>query len=173
MSGAVKIGLLQFSLIYLLLLAVLLVMKRAKVDKMKILIVASLRMTVQLVIVGYLLTFIFERPNPLFTVLFLAATVSFSVHRVLSGRKGLNRRFKLAVAGSLALPGLAVLFYFVGAVIGKNIFDPQYTIPLSGMVIGNAMTGMTLALKTFQDTVRDQRKKIDALLNLGVLLRRY
>ncbi len=168
MNGAVNIGLFEFSLVYLLLIAVLIVMKYAKVDKMKILLIASVRMTVQLVLVGYLLTFIFEHPNPWFTVLFLAATVSFSIHRVLSGQKWMNTEFKIAVACSLALPGLVILAYFVCIIVRKSIFDAQYTIPLSGMVIGNAMTGMTLALKTFRDTIRDQRKKIDTLLYLGV-----
>lgn len=167
MEGAVQIGLGAFCLIYLLLIVVLLVMKHAKVDKMKLLILASVRMTVQLVLVGYLLTYIFQNPNPWFTVLFLIATIGFSIHRVLSGCKKLNFKFKLSVSCSLALPGLAVLIYFVCLVIRKNFFDAQYTIPLSGMVIGNAMTGMTLALKSFQDTIRDQRKKIDTLLYLG------
>lgn len=169
MGGAARIGLVQFSLVYLLLLVVLFLMKRAKVDKMKMLVLASVRMTVQLVLAGFLLTYLLQYPNPWFTVLFLAVMIAFSIHRVFSTlQKAVNRKFKAAIALSLAIPGLGVLAYFVCAVIGENFFNAQYTIPLAGMVIGNAMTGMTLGMRAFLDSIRDQRKKIDALLYLGV-----
>lgn len=167
MSGAVKIGLIPFSLIYLLLLVVLIFMKAAKINQTKLLLLASLRMTVQLILTGYLLTYILENQNPLYTLLVLLVMAAFSVHRVLSGQKQLNRKFKLAVALSLSFSGVSVLAFFVCAVIGKSFFDAQYTIPLSGMIVGNAMTGVNLGLKTFLDNVQAQRKKINALLNLG------
>ena len=40
------------------------------------------------------------------------------------------------------------------------------------MVIGNAMTGVTLAMKTFTEAVETERNKIDTLLNLGVTPKR-
>ena len=52
-------------------------------------------------------------------------------------------------------------------VVGKSIFNPQYTIPLAGMIMGNSMTGVTLGLKTFNENIRSQRTKIETLLNLG------
>ena len=87
MTGAVKLGLLPFSLIYLLLIIVLAVMKKSKINQMKLLIVASVRMTVQLILVGFVLTYLFEHPHPLFTVAFLAAMIGFSIQRVLSKNK--------------------------------------------------------------------------------------
>lgn len=168
MGGAARIGIAEFSLIYLLLLVVLFIMKRAKIDKMKMLLLASVRMTVQLVIAGFVLMYILKYPNPLYTVLFLAAMIAFSVHRIYSTRKGLNRKFKTAIAFSLMIPGLGVLAYFVCAVVREDFFNAQYTVPLAGMVIGNSMTGMTLGLRSFMESIHDQRKKIDALLYMGV-----
>lgn len=168
MEGTVRLTIAQFSLIYLLLLVVLFIMKRSKIDRTKLLLVASIRMTVQLVLIGFVLEYIFKNPNPIITVLFLAVMIAFSIHRVFSTRKDLNKRFKIIVAVSLAVCGLSVLMYFVGVVVGKSIFDPQYTIPLAGMIIGNAMTGLTLGLKTFMENIKMQRRKIDTLTNLGV-----
>ena len=167
MTGAVKLGLLPFSLIYLLLIIVLAVMKKSKINQMKLLIVASVRMTVQLILVGFVLTYLFEHPHPLFTVAFLAAMIGFSIQRVLSKNKGLNQKFKLAVALSLTFSGLFVLVFFVVLVVREDFFNPQYAIPLAGMIIGNAMTGVTLGLKTFQEGVAAGRQQIEALLNLG------
>jgi len=168
MQGIVKLSIFQFSLIYLLLLLVIAIMKKSKIEKTKLLITASIRMTVQLILAGLILTYIFENPHPIFTVIYLAAMIIFSIRRVLSKYPDINHRFKIAVSMSLALTGLFVLAFFVMAVVGKGFFVPQYTIPLAGMIIGNAMTGVTLALKKFTDDVKSHRNKIEALLNLGV-----
>ena len=168
MNGAAKLSVVSFSLIYLLLLVVLFIMRRAKVDKTRLLIIASVRMTVQMVLVGFILQYILGNPHPVFVILFLASMVAFSIHRALAKHRDLNRRFKLYVAGALSLSGLTVLAYFVCAVVGKSFFDAQFTIPLAGMIIGNSMTGVSLALKTLTEGVDGGRKQIEALLNLGV-----
>jgi len=168
MQGAVELSILQFSLIYLLLIIVLIIMKKSKVNQTKLLLVASLRMTVQLVLVGYILQYVFSNPKPIFTIIFLILMITFSIHRVITSRKDLNRKFKIAIGVSLTFSGLFVLIFFVTIVVGKSIFNPQYTIPLAGMIIGNAMTGVTIAIKTFMDDISKQKNKISSLLNLGV-----
>ncbi|HEY8889765.1 MAG TPA: iron export ABC transporter permease subunit FetB [Clostridium sp.] len=168
MAGVVQLSIFKFSLIYLLLIVVLIIMKKSKVNQSKLLLVASLRMTLQLVLVGYILQYVFKNPNPLFTIIFLILMISFSIHRVIGGRKDLNNNFKIAIACSLTFCGLFVLIFFVSVVVGKSIFNPQYTIPLAGMIIGNAMTGVNIAIKTFMDDISKEKNKINTLLNLGV-----
>ncbi|MDR0362950.1 MAG: ABC transporter permease [Planctomycetota bacterium] len=158
----------RFALSYLLLLAVLAVMKKCRIDRTRLLVVASARMTVQLVIAGLALTYIFRHPHPLFTILYLLAMTAFAIHRVLSRCPGVNRRFKIAIALSLAAAGLGTVFFFVGAAVGASPLNPRYMIPLSGMIMGNAMTGVTLGMKSFHESVEAGREKIAALLDLGV-----
>jgi putative ABC transport system permease protein len=167
MQGAVQLNILQFSLVYLLLIIVLAIMKKSKINQSKFLIIASLRMTVQLVLAGLILTYIFKNPHPVFVAIYIIAMVAFSIKRVLNKNKGLNSKFKWAVSISLAGSGIFILSYFVIVVVGKSIFNPQYTIPLAGMIMGNSMTGVTLGLKTFNENIRSERAKIDTLLNLG------
>ncbi|MBE5965385.1 MAG: iron export ABC transporter permease subunit FetB [Lachnospiraceae bacterium] len=168
MNSIVKLSILQFSLIYVLLLVILAIMKKSKINQTKLLIVASLRMTVQLVLAGLILTYIFKNPHPLFVILYLAAMIAFSIRRVLSKNKDINKKFKIAISISLTFSGLFILAYFILAVVGESFFNPQYTIPLAGMIIGNAMTGVTLGMKSFTENIKNQRNKIEALLNLGV-----
>lgn len=168
MDEVVKLSIFQFSLIYLLLIIILIIMKKSKIEQTKLLLVSSLRMTVQLVLAGLILTYIFENPHPIFVVIYLIAMVLFSIHRVLSSNKGLNKGFKLAIILALSFSGVFVLGYFVLVVVGESFFNPQYTIPLAGMIIGNAMTGLSLGLKTFNENIKSQRNRIEALLNLGV-----
>lgn len=167
MREVVQLSILQFSSVYLLLIIVLAIMKHSKINQTKLLIIASFRMTVQLVLAGLVLTYIFENQHPAFTGIYLTLMVAFAIKRTLAKNAGLNKRFKIAVAASLALSGLAILAFFVIFIVGQSLFNPQYTIPLAGMIIGNAMTGVTLALKAFTDSLKSQRIKIDSLLNLG------
>ncbi|WP_298836914.1 ABC transporter permease [Clostridium sp.] len=168
MEGIVKLSISHFLLIYLLLIIVLLIMKKSKVTQTKLLLVASLRMTIQLIIIGYILQYVFSNPNPIFTVAFLVIMIIFSIHRVITSRKDLNNNFKIAIGISLTFSGLFVLIFFVTIVVGKSISNPQYTIPLAGMIIGNAMTGVNIAIKTFMDDISKEKDKINTLLNLGV-----
>ena len=167
MSQIVKLEIGQFALIYLLLLAVLAVMKKCRVNEAKLLVVDSVRMTVQLTLAGWILTALFQHPHPVFTLLYLAMMVGFAIYRVLHRVPGLNRRFQWIVGASVALPGLCVLFFFVRVVVGESIFNPQYVIPIAGMVMGNTMTGAGLGLKTFCDSLSGQRSKLQALLAIG------
>lgn len=168
MKEIIKLELWQFALVYLLLIIVLVIMKKCKINQTKLLLVASLRMTVQLVLAGLILTCIFENPHPLFTVLYLLAMTAFAIHRILSKNKDLNKKFKLSIAISLSLSGLCIVVFFVAMVVGESIFNPQYVIPLSGMIMGNAMTGVSLGVKTFRESFSGQANKINALLNIGV-----
>ena len=167
MSDVIALNIWQFSLIYLLLVLVLFVMKKCKIHQTKLLVVASLRMTVQLVLAGLILTYILDNPHPAFTALYLVLITGFAIHMALQRNKGINGKFKLIVGVSLAGSGLAVVCFFIMAVVGVSIFNPQYTIPISGMIIGNAMTGVSLGLKTFTESLAARKNRIDALINAG------
>ena len=167
MQGVIQLNIIQFSLVYLLLIVILAIMKKSKINQTRLLMIASIRMTVQLVLAGLILTYIFKYPHPIFTILYLLAMVAFSIHRVLQKYPELNFRFKLAVSLSLLLPGLFIIAFFIIVVVGTNLFNPQYAVPVGGIIIGNAMTGVTLGLKSFMDNVKVQRPKVETLLNLG------
>ena len=163
-----EINLINFGAAYLLLLLVFAIMKKCKVNQSKLLLVASIRMTLQLVLAGLVLTFIIQNPHPAFTVLFLCAMTGFAMYTILSRNKGINPRFKVVVACSLGLCGLSIVAVFITVVIGVSFFNPQYTIPISGMILGNAMTGVGLGLKTFNENIKSGALRIETLINIGV-----
>jgi len=166
-SNVIVLNIWQFGSIYLLLLIVLAIMKKCNIGQSKLLVIASFRMTLQLILAGLVLTYIFKNPQPIFVLLYLAAMMTMSVHTVLSRNKGINKRFKVIVTFSLVLTGLFVILFFILGVVGVSFFNPQYTIPISGMIMGNAMTGVSLGLKTFNDSIKTQKLKIDTLINIG------
>ena len=167
MNQIVSMQIWQFSLIYVLLILVIIVMKKCKINKSKLLIWASFRMTIQLILAGLILTYIFKHPNPIFTMTYLLLMTGFAIFRVLSGNKTLNKKFKIMIAISIAFSGIFIILFFVCIVIGESMFNPQYVIPIAGMIMGNTMTGVTLGIKTFRESLDGQKIKIDALLNIG------
>jgi len=143
-------------------------MKKCKINQTKLLIVASMRMTAQLVLAGLILTYIFENPHPVFTALYILIMTGFAIYMTLHRNKTINKKFKLIVGLSLAVSGITIVCFFIMVIVGVSIFNPQYTIPISGMIIGNAMTGVSLGVKTFNENIQSQRPKIDTLINMGV-----
>lgn len=163
----IELSLIRFALVYLLLLIVLFIMKKCKIEQTKLLFVASMKMTLQLIVAGLLIEYIFRANHPLYTLLYLAAMVLFTIHRILSKHKTLNLKFKVIIAASVAGAGLLVLAYFIAIVIGQNLFDQQYVIPIAGMLLGNTMTAISLGLKSFQESLQGQQSKINALMCIG------
>ncbi|MFB0918553.1 MAG: ABC transporter permease [Clostridiaceae bacterium] len=167
MNGIIEMQLWQFSLVYLLLLIVTVILKKSKVDQTKLLFLASFRMTIQLILAGFILTYIFQNPHPVFTILYLAVMIGFTIYRVLSKNKGITPAFQRVIAFSIAGSGLFVILFFIYIVVGQNISNPQYVIPISGMIMGNTMTGVSLGVKTFRESLNGQRAKINALQCFG------
>ena len=67
---------LQFSTVYLLLLLILFIMKRCRIEKTGLLLMASAKMTIQLILSGWVLTYLFDRPNSLWTGHYLFVLIS-------------------------------------------------------------------------------------------------
>lgn len=168
MKSIIELSIYQFSAVYLLLLVVLGIMRWCSIDKSKLLVVASVRMTVQLVIAGLVLTYIFKEPCWWYTAAYLLLMIVFACHRVISKNPWLNKAFRAIVCLSLTGCALSVMAFFVTAVVRVDLFNPQYAIPLGGMIIGNAMTGLNLGLKSFSDSLTSEHTRAETLLNFGV-----
>lgn len=167
MNGIIELQIKEFLLVYLLLIVVAVIMKRCKIDKTKILIVASMRMTVQLMLAGFILTYIFKNPHPVLTLTYLVCMTVFAIHRALAGNNEINRKFKLVISLSVSGSGALIVLFFVCGIVGVSFFEPQYVIPIAGMVMGNTMTGVALGVKTFRENIKEQRLRINALINAG------
>lgn len=167
MDSVSEITLGRFLLVYLLLLIILGIMRKYKISQSKLVIISSLQMTIQLVLAGFILTYIFKNPKPIYTVIYIILMMLFAIHRVLSKNKDLNFKFKFYVVMSLVLSCLGVIIFFIITIVNQNIFNPQYTIPISGMVFGNVMTGLNLGLKTFYENLYINKDRIETLLNFG------
>lgn len=107
---------------------------------------AVVRMVIQLVLVGYVLTYIFESDSAWIVIGVLAVMLfssSWIALRTLSNRR--NELFLKALA-AIVVGGVVVLLLITQGVLMLNPwYMPQYLIPLAGMIFANAMNCVSLA----------------------------
>jgi len=114
------------------------------------LVYATLRMLFQLVLIGFLLTLIFEKSNAVVVCLILAFMLAaagwIALRTVEVQRKVLYFRALLA----LVIGCVSTLVLIIGGVIQlKPWHEPTYIIPLAGMIFANAMNSVSLAAERF------------------------
>jgi putative ABC transport system permease protein len=93
----------------------------------------------------------------------------FSIYNIFKRSKlNLSNRLKKIIAFSMVMGTLTSLFYFLFVVVRISPwYNPQYFIPIAGMLIGNSMTGITLGVNRLVDGMYSKRHLVEAALILG------
>ena len=134
------------------------------------LLIAAIRMAVQLTLVGLVLTTLFSVVSPLWTGLAALGMVLFAGHeaaqrqeRPLSGWWS----YGLGTGSMMMSSVLVTVFALLTALRPNPWYDPRYAIPLLGMILGNCMTGIALGLDTLTTSLVSRRAAVEAQLMLG------
>ena len=149
----------RLAAIYLLLIFPLGLILWLKIPILGKTVIAIVRMTVQLLLVGFYLQFIFHKNNIWITagwliIMILVADVS------IARSTGLRLR-KLGPGLFLSLlPGTAIpLLYFTYLVVGPDAaMEPQYVIPIAGMILGNCLRADIIGVGEFYESLRERKK---------------
>jgi putative ABC transport system permease protein len=129
---------------------------------------SGLRMFVQLLVVGYVLHLVFALKSALTVLLILVVMIGFAVQTIGARVKAKMPHFYRVVGAAIIFGCGGMTFFFCTLVIGlEPWYDPRYLIPLAGMVIGNSMTGASLAVERLAAEFRERREEIEAVLCLG------
>ena len=132
--------------------------------------VASARMVIQLVLVGYVLTFLFAAVSPLWTALAAFIMVLFASREIVARQK---RRllglwtYGLGAGCTLLAGGTVTMFSLLTQLRPDPWYHPRYALPLLGMILGNTMTGVSLGLDLLVSGVARERAAVDSCLALG------
>jgi putative ABC transport system permease protein len=130
--------------------------------------IATGRMVVQLVVVGYLCWFVFAG-NSLLGV-GVAVVVLFAL-AVIQIRNQISKDFPhllVWIAGPLGVSTLVTLLYGIGVVIRPtNGLDPRYVIPLAALMLSHSINVSTLAGDRFLRLVQQHQLDIETHLSLG------
>lgn len=132
--------------------------------------IATVRMVVQLVLVGYALTFLFAAVSPLWTALAAFIMVFFASREIVARQK---RRlpgvwsYGLGAGCTLLAAGTVTMFALLTELRPDPWYHPRYALPLLGMILGNTMTGISLGLDVLINGLVRERAAVEACLALG------
>lgn len=134
------------------------------------LLISAVRMVVQLLLLGTILNWLFSTENPLILILAMLVMGSFAGYEIAARQK--------THAGRIWTTGIgtsAILFsgWFITIPVTAFLLDttPWYSmpviLPVFGMVAGNAMTGIALALNALSTALTRDQDIIEARLAIG------
>lgn len=169
MNGVIDLQIWQMVAAYVFVLILMVIVKLRGIPREKEIMISSVRMTLQLIITGYVLVYIFETPSPVYTVLILVAMQLFSIYNIIRRSKSnISYKLKKIIAFSMVTGTVSCLLYFLFVVVRISPwYDPQYFIPIAGMLIGNSMTGISLGVDRLVDGMQSQKHLVEGALMLG------
>lgn len=139
---------------------------RLKMEKR--LAVAAARCVLQLTVIGVVIEALFAVNRPLPVLLVLAAMVAAAAFQVPRARgRGYRGVFFVSLVSmtlAAAASGAIVLFLVVRV---KPWYDPQYVIPLVGMILGNSLNGISLSLDRLLADLVSRRAEVEEALAMG------
>jgi len=112
---------------------------------------ATLRMVVQLILIGYALVYIFKNDSwylGFFIILFMIIMASFIALRNVE-QKSVSTYFIILFA--IAVGGTINLILIIEFVLDLTPFyEPRYVVPLAGMIYANSMNAISLAAERYE-----------------------
>jgi len=154
----------------LLILALAGLSAAARLNLGRALLIAGLRTAVQLLLVGLVLKAVFSAGEPLWVALMMFVMLLVAVREVVA-RQG--QRFTGMWAVNLGLFPMLLssftltLFALVVIIENHPWHEPQYAIPLLGMLLGNTMNGVALSMDRLTQSAWQQQAVIEGRLMLG------
>ncbi|MCF6094357.1 iron export ABC transporter permease subunit FetB [Microaerobacter geothermalis] len=167
--GSIDLQLWQLAAAYIFILLLIVIVRIKGIEREKEILISSIRMTIQLVLVGYILAYVFDQRHPFYTIIIIAIMLIFAIYNIFKRTKSpLSVEIKRIIALSMAAGILASLTYFILVVLQVfPWYEPRYVIPIAGMIIGNAMTGISLGVNTLLEGMTSNKHLVESALMLG------
>lgn len=134
------------------------------------LLVAAVRTAVQLTLIGLVLKVLFENTAPGWVALMSLVMLLAAGREVMARQERPFRGWQGYAVGtfSMFLSSFAVTVFALVVILGDTPwYSPQYAIPLLGMLLGNTMSGIAIAMDRLTQSAWEQRDTIEARLMLG------
>ncbi|MBM3163060.1 MAG: iron export ABC transporter permease subunit FetB [Chlorobi bacterium] len=130
--------------------------------------VGALRTFAQLFLMGYVLTFILGTQSLLLTLAVFAVMVVSAMFIVRGRVKEKQVAYVLPTFLTMLVTYFATAVFVSGFIVGTTPWwEPRYFIPTLGMVIGNSMSAIAIALERMFRDMRVQRDVVEMKLALG------
>jgi putative ABC transport system permease protein len=143
----------------------------ARVPLIGRMLMGAVRMTVQLLLVGFYLQIVFTLNKPWLNALWVGVMILVADVSIIRGTGISFGRLVWPLFVAL-LAGTAVpLLYFVGVILQKsNLLDARFVIPIGGMILGNCLRADIIGIRRFYQSIRQGEKAFCQQLADGATL---
>nr|VFK17484.1 MAG: putative ABC transport system permease protein [Candidatus Kentron sp. LPFa]VFK34590.1 MAG: putative ABC transport system permease protein [Candidatus Kentron sp. LPFa] len=134
----------------------------------RLLLIAGARTVIQLLLVGMVLEWVF-RWKRWYVIIGLAMVMTL-IAGITAASNNQRRYPGIWIHNIISLWASAWIvtsFALFAILQGNEWRQPQYAIPLLGMVLGNTLNGISVGLATFTESLVARREQIESLLALG------
>ncbi len=164
----VDISLLRVGLLYLFLLIPIVLFYILKLPLIKSVFISVFRMSVQLVLVGLYLGFIFEKNSIILNSLWLFIMVTVAASHTVKSSKLKRRELFSPVLLAILISLVTVLIPFITVVISPYpLYDARYLIPLGGMLLGNFLSANIVALGFYSGSLKERKQELQSAFVFG------
>lgn len=125
---------------------------------------SAIRGTVQLFAIGYILTYLFDLPASFGIPLMVGIMIIIATFHARQKGKELPHVTVIIFVSLIVVEAIVLTMWLVFDMIQ---FAPSEVIPMSGMVIGNSMVAMGLALERMKNEFSENNGRLLAALSLG------
>ncbi|AEV38765.1 hypothetical protein PSE_4261 [Pseudovibrio sp. FO-BEG1] len=130
--------------------------------------ISIVRMSIQLLVIGFYLQTVFDLDNLALNILWLVAMALIAA--ITSAGRAEMPRLKSAIplTSAILIAMLPVLLMFI-VVLSRPVpwYSAQITIPIAGMLLGNALGSLVIALRRFNLRTPEDREHIELLTTMG------
>ncbi|RKZ53682.1 MAG: iron export ABC transporter permease subunit FetB [Candidatus Parabeggiatoa sp. nov. 3] len=166
--GAINIGWLELSLATLFIMAAGAASIAMSLGLLQTLAIATLRTYLQLMALGFVLTWIFEIDSVWIVLGVFLLMMLMTAQILLQRVKHKPPNLYLSTLMAVVLSGIVVTFSVTGAIVQvEPWYDPRYVLTIGGMVLGNSMNGIALTLERFFDDLKKRTAEVNQALAFG------
>lgn len=132
------------------------------------LLIGAIRAVAQLVLIGLVLDQIFALDRAWLVMILIAVMLLFAGREVVQRTEHRYRGVWLDAMVVMAIVGVGIGAVVTQVVVGvEPWYDPRYTIPLVGMILGNTLNGVSLCLERVLDHLATRRAEVELRLAFG------
>ena len=167
-TGALDISLWQlvFGLVFIIAAGITSILHSLRLERD--LLIGTVRTFVQLLILGYILKFIFNLDSGWLVIGVFAFMILFAAWEIRARVRERQISFFFPLLISMTVSYFLVAYLVTAVMVGvKPWWKPQYFIPLGGMIIGNSMNAIAIALERLMGDLRERRDEVEMKLCLG------
>ncbi len=154
----------KFLFSYLMVITALYYAYRERLGIEKTLFINSVRAFIQLLFLGYILTFVFHLNSPFELIGILFLMILFASYTAQSRVKLKEKGYSTAFLTILLSSSIVIASLLIFGIVS---FKPNEIIPVGGMIIGNALNVYTIAVDRMKGEVENSIDIIENIVALG------